>query len=55
MKSLLVIYDSSIADRGRDSYLRAIQQQIPNVAIADVRSGVDGIGYNQDCVLVLNL
>lgn len=53
MKSLLVIYDSSIADRGRDSYLRAIKKQIPNVVLADVRSGVDGIGYNQDYVLVL--
>lgn len=53
MKSLLVIYDSSIADRGRDSYLRAIQKQIPNVVLADVRSCVDGIGYNQDYVLVL--
>lgn len=53
MKSLLVIYDSSIADRGRDSYLKAIKKQIPNVALADVRSGVDGIGYNQDYVLVL--
>lgn len=53
MKSLLVIYDSSIADRGRDSYLRAIKKQIPNVALADVRNGVDGIGYNQDYVLVL--
>lgn len=53
MKSLLVIYDSSIADKGRDSYLKAIKKQIPNVALADVRSGVDGIGYNQDYVLVL--
>lgn len=53
MKSLLVIYDSSIADRGRDSYLKAIQKQIPNVVLADVRSCVDGIGYNQDYVLVL--
>lgn len=53
MKSLLVIYDSSIADRGRDSYLRAIKKQIPNVVLVDVRSGVDGIGYNQDYVLVL--
>lgn len=53
MKSLLVIYDSSIADRGRDSYLKAIKKQIPNVVLADVRSGVDGIGYNQDYVLVL--
>ena len=53
MKSLLVIYDSSIADRGRDSYLRAIQKQIPHVVLADVRNGVDGIGYNQDYVLVL--
>lgn len=53
MKSLLVIYDSSIADRSRDSYLSAIKKQIPNVALADVRSGVDGIGYNQDYVLIL--
>ena len=53
MKSLLVIYDSSIANRGRDSYLRAIKKQIPNVTLADVRNGVDGIGYNQDYVLVL--
>lgn len=53
MKSLLVIYDSSIADRGRDSYLGAIKKQIPNVALADVRSGVDRIGYHQDYVLVL--
>lgn len=53
LKSLLVIYDSSIADRGRDSYLRAIQKQIPHVVLADVRNGVDGIGYNQDYVLVL--
>ena len=53
MKSLLVIYDSSIADRGRDSYLRVIQKQIPNVVLADVRRGVYGIGYNQDYVLVL--
>lgn len=53
MKSLLVIYDSSIADRGRGSYLRAIAKQIPNVTLVDVRSGVEGIGYNQDYVLVL--
>lgn len=53
LKSLLVIYDSSIADRGRDSYLRAIAKQIPNVTLVDVRSGVEGIGYNQDYVLVL--
>lgn len=53
MKSLLVIYDSSIADRGRDSYLNAIKKQIPNVALADVRSGVDRIRYHQDYVLVL--
>lgn len=53
MKSLLVIYDSSIADRGRDSYLKAIKKQIPNVALADVRSGVDGIRYHQDYILVL--
>lgn len=53
MKSLLVIYDSSIADRGRGSYLRAIAKQIPNVTLADVKNGVDGIGYNQDYVLVL--
>lgn len=53
MKSLLVIYDSSIADRGRDSYLRAIKKHIPNVAIADVRNGTEGIGYHQDYVLIL--
>lgn len=53
LKSLLVIYDGSIADRGRDSYLSAIQKQIPNVTLADVRSGTDGIGYHQDYVLVL--
>lgn len=53
MKSLLVIYDSSIANRGRDSYLRAIKKQIPNVTLVDVRNSVDGIRYNQDYVLVL--
>lgn len=53
MKSLLVIYDSSISDKGRDSYLKAIKKQIPNVALADVRSGIDGIGYKQDYILVL--
>lgn len=53
LKSLLVIYDSSIADRGRDSYLKAIKKQIPNVALVDIRRGAYGIGYSQDYVLVL--
>ena len=30
MKKLIVLYDSEVKDAGRDSYLRAIQKQIPS-------------------------
>lgn len=53
MKSLLVIYDSSIADRGRDSYLKAIKKHIPTATFIDVKDHTNYIEYKQDYVLVL--
>lgn len=53
MKSLLVIYDSSIADRGRDSYLKAIKKQIPDAVFTDVKYGVEGVKYEQDYALAV--
>lgn len=53
MKSLLVIYDSSIADKGRDSYLKGIKKHIPTATFLDVKNHTSCIEYKQDCVLVL--
>lgn len=36
MKKFLVVYDKEIEDRGRDSYLKAIKNNIPEAIIADV-------------------
>lgn len=36
MEELIVIYDKEKSNRGRDSYIRAIKNQIPGVRVADV-------------------
>lgn len=36
MEELIVIYDKEKRDRGRDSYIKAIKNQIPGVRVADV-------------------
>lgn len=36
MKSFTVAYDKSIENKGRDSYLKAIKEHIPDAIIADV-------------------
>lgn len=36
MEELIVIYDKDKRDRGRDSYIKAIKNQIPGVRVADV-------------------
>lgn len=36
MEELIVIYDKDKKDRGRDSYIKAIKNQIPGVRVADV-------------------
>lgn len=36
MKKLIVIYDKEEKDKGRDSYIKAIKKQIPDVIIADI-------------------
>ena len=38
MKELTVIYEKSIKDKGRDSYLKAIKKQIPGVNVIDVEN-----------------
>lgn len=38
MKELTVIYEKSIKDKGRDSYLKAIKKQIPGARIIDVEN-----------------
>lgn len=53
MKSLLVIYDSSIVDKGRDSYLKGIKKHIPTATFIDVKDHTNYIEYKQDYVLVL--
>lgn len=54
MKSLLVLYDKSIEDKGRDFYLRGIQKNIPEAKIVDVSLGPDGYAFDRDKVLILN-
>lgn len=54
MKSLLVFYDKSIEDKGRDSYLNGIQKNIPEAKIVDVSLGPDGYILDRDKVLILN-
>ncbi|MFR9276518.1 MAG: hypothetical protein ACLVK5_00225 [Peptoniphilus senegalensis] len=54
MKSLLVLYDKSIEDKGRDSYLKGILKNIQDVKIVDVSLGPDGIVLDRDKVLILN-
>lgn len=36
MNNFIVVYDKEIKDKGRDSYLKAIQKNIPEAIIADV-------------------
>ena len=36
MENLIVIYDKDIRDKGRDSYIKEIKKQIPDVIIADI-------------------
>lgn len=36
MNNFIVVYDKEIEDKGRDSYIKAIKRQIPDVIIADV-------------------
>lgn len=54
MKSLLVLYDKSIEDKGRDSYLKGILNNIPDVKVIDVRLGPDWNVLDRDKVLILN-
>lgn len=54
MKSLLVIYDSSIADKSRDSYLKGIKKTIPDVKTIDVKNRVHETKIDADKILVLN-
>ena len=54
MKSLLVLYDKSIEDKGRDSYLKGILKNIPDVKVSDVSLGLDGHVLDRDKVLILN-
>lgn len=54
MKSLLVLYDKSIEDKGRDLYLKGIQKNIPDAKIVDVSLGPDGHSFDRDKVLILN-
>ena len=54
MKSLLVLYDKSIEDKGRDSYLKGILKNIPDVKVSDVSLGPDGYAFDRDKVLILN-
>ena len=53
MKSLLVLCDSSIKSKGRDSYLKGIRKHIPTATFIDVQDHTNGIEYKQDYVLVL--
>ena len=53
LKSLLVIYDSSIKSKGRDSYLKGIKKHIPTTTFIDVKDHTHYIEYKQDYVLVL--
>ncbi|NMW84736.1 hypothetical protein HKO22_03120 [Peptoniphilus sp. AGMB00490] len=53
MTSLLVIYDSSISDKGRDLYLKGIKKAVPDVKIKDAKVGIDGIQFDADKVIVL--
>lgn len=53
MKSLLVIYDSSIEDEGRDSYLGAIKKNVQDLKVTDIKDGMDNVFFNQDYVLIL--
>lgn len=36
MQKLVVIYDKDIRDKGRDSYIKAIKEQIPDAVVADI-------------------
>lgn len=54
MNSLLVLYDKSIEDKGRDSYLKGILKNIPDVKVRDVSLGQDGHVFDRDKVLILN-
>ena len=54
MNSLLVLYDKSIEDKGRDSYLKGILKNIPDVKVSDVSLGPDGHVLDRDKVLILN-
>lgn len=53
MKSLLVFYDSSIKNKGRDSYLKGIRKHIDNVMIVDVQDTDTFWHYDRDCILIL--
>ena len=54
MNSLLVLYDKSIEDKGRNSYLKGILKNIPDVKVSDVSLGPDGHVLDRDKVLILN-
>ena len=51
MNNFIVVYDKEIEDKGRDSYIKAIKRQIPDVIIADVSK--DGIIQDPYKVLFL--
>lgn len=55
MKRLVVLYNGSIKDKCRDSYLKAIRVGIPDVDIRDMsKDGIDaGINSKHDKLLIL--
>lgn len=53
MKDLLVIYDKSIKDKGRDSYLKAIKREIPEARIVNIGSEKINLPFDVDKILVL--
>lgn len=52
---LIVYYDSSRKDAGRDSYLKAISSRIKNVKLVDVENGKSytRINVNEDRILII--
>lgn len=53
MKDLLVIYDKSIKDKGRDSYLKAIKREVPEARIVNIGSEKINLPFDVDKILVL--
>lgn len=56
MRKLIAIYDGSIQDKNRDSYIKAILRNIENVVVVDYRNldnNTPAIDYENDKVILL--